>query len=54
VVAFLGKRTLMDRSEASRRECDDAAAAVCGEIGRLVGDRVDWTREEIRALGVYA
>jgi hypothetical protein len=54
VVSFLGRRTLMEKSETSRRECDEAASAVCAEIGRLMSDRAEWSREEIRALGVYA
>lgn len=56
VANLLGKRTLIlaDRSPPSRRDCDEASEAVSAEIGRLVADRVTWTREEIRALGVFA
>lgn len=54
VVNYLGKRAAADRSEGSRRECDDALHAVSSEVGRLLSDRVEWSREEIRALGVFA
>lgn len=54
VVNLLGKRPLVDRGEVSRRECDEALTAVTGEIGALIGQPTEWTREEIRSLGVYA
>ena len=38
----------------SRREGENAIGLVMIEVGRLAADRVDWTREEIRALGVLA
>ena len=50
VVNWLGKRIKAE----SRREGENAIAVVMIEVGRLVADRVDWTREEIRALGVLA
>lgn len=50
VVDFLGRRTLVE----GRRERGEAVSGLTGEVGRLVADRVEWTREEIRALGVYA
>jgi hypothetical protein len=53
VVAFLGKRTLMDRTDQSRQDCGDATAAVYAEIAKLMVERLDWTKEEIRALGVF-
>lgn len=54
VVTLLGKRPLVDRGEVTRRECEEAHAAVTSEIGALIGQASDWTREEIRSLGVYA
>ena len=54
VVSLLGKRPLVDRSKVSRRDCDDALSGVTGEIGALVAQSSEWTREEIRSLGVYA
>lgn len=54
VVLFLGRRTLMDKNEQSRREWQETGDMVYAEIGRLVSERLDWTREEIRALGVFA
>lgn len=54
VVSLLGKRPLVDRGEVSRRECEDAAALITNEIGALIGQPTEWTREEIRSLGVYA
>lgn len=54
VVNLLGKRPLVDRGEITRRECEEAHAAVTSEIGALIGQPTDWTREEIRSLGVYA
>ena len=50
VVDWLGKRTTPD----SRREGEGALVGVMAEVGRLVADRVEWTREEVRALGVLA
>ncbi|KAK4683437.1 hypothetical protein P7C73_g6828, partial [Tremellales sp. Uapishka_1] len=54
VVNYLGKKTLIERTEASRRECETLQVGVTAEVGRLVADRLDWTREEIRSLGVFA
>lgn len=54
VVNLLGKRPLVDRGEVTRRECDEALTAVTSEIGALIGQPSEWTREEIRSLGVYA
>jgi len=54
VVSLLGRRPLVDRSDVTRRDCDEALVAVTTEIGALVAQSTDWTREEIRSLGVYA
>lgn len=54
IVSLLGKRTMVDRGEVGRRECEEAMGVVMGEIGRLVAQQGDWTREEVRALGVFA
>ena len=54
VVSLLGRRPLVDRSDVTRRDCDEALAAVTGEIGALISQSCEWTREEIRSLGVYA
>ena len=54
VVNLLGKRPSVDRGEITRRECEEAHNAVTSEIGALIGQPTDWTREEIRSLGVYA
>lgn len=45
---------MVDRGEVTRRECEDALAGVTAEIGALVAQSMEWTREEIRSLGVYA
>ncbi len=50
VVGWLGRRTTPD----SRREGEMAVVGVAAEVGRLVADRVEWMKEEIRALGVLA
>lgn len=50
VVGWLGKRTTSE----TRREGESAVVVAMAEVGRLVADRVEWTREEIRALGVLA
>lgn len=50
VVDWLGKRTTSD----TRRDGESDVAGVIAEVGRLVADRVEWTREEVRALGVLA
>lgn len=54
VVSLLGRRPMVDRGEVTRRECEDALAGVTAEIGALVAQSTEWTREEIRSLGVYA
>jgi hypothetical protein len=54
VVSLLGRRPLVDRSDVTRRDCDEALVAVTGEIGALISQSCEWTREEIRSLGVYA
>ena len=54
VVSLLGRRPLVDRSDVTRRDCDEALTAVTGEIGALISQSCEWTREEIRSLGVYA
>ena len=54
VVEYLGRRAVADRSDESRANCEEAGKAVKGEISLLVGQGADWSREEIRALGVYA
>jgi hypothetical protein len=54
VVSLLGRRPLVDRSDVTRRDCDEALASVTGEIGALISQSCEWTREEIRSLGVYA
>lgn len=54
VVSLLGRRPLVDRSDVTRRDCDEALSGVTTEIGALVAQSTEWTREEIRSLGVYA
>ncbi|ORY31646.1 hypothetical protein BCR39DRAFT_87706 [Naematelia encephala] len=54
VVNFLGKRTIWDRSEAGRRGCEETLDEVLREVGRLIGEKAIFTREEVRALGVFA
>jgi hypothetical protein len=54
VVSLLGRRPMVDRGEVTRRECEEAISAVTSEIGALVAQSIEWTREEIRSLGVYA
>jgi hypothetical protein len=39
---------------ATKKDCEDAAAEVYKEVGKLVAKRTEWTREEVRALGVFA
>lgn len=54
VVSLLGRRPMVDRGEVTRRECEEAISTVTSEIGALVAQSTEWTREEIRSLGVYA
>jgi hypothetical protein len=54
VVSLLGKRPLVDRSAVTRADCDEALSTVKSEIGALIAQSSDWTREEMRSLGVYA
>ena len=53
VVDFLGKRAVIDRSEPARAACAEAESAVRAETGKLIAGGMDWTREEVRALGVF-
>ncbi|BEJ15326.1 hypothetical protein CspHIS471_0410930 [Cutaneotrichosporon sp. HIS471] len=54
VLQCLGRRAAAERTESSRREGDAAADAVVSEISRLLGARLQWTRDEVLSLGVYA
>ncbi|WWC91905.1 uncharacterized protein L201_006855 [Kwoniella dendrophila CBS 6074] len=54
VVNLLGKRTAVDRDENRKREAGSLLVDVTSEVGRLVAERGDWSREEIRSLGVLA
>ncbi|WVW86370.1 hypothetical protein I302_108415 [Kwoniella bestiolae CBS 10118] len=54
VVDLLGRRTVVERDEIRKKECEGLLVDVCAEVGRLVGERTDWSREEIRSLGVLA
>ncbi|WWD03957.1 hypothetical protein V865_002015 [Kwoniella europaea PYCC6329] len=54
VVDLLGRRTVIERDEMRKRECEGLLVDVTAEVGRLVGERSDWSREEIRSLGVLA
>jgi len=54
VVSFLAKRTLVDRVDTTRRECEEAAEGCKQEVGRLIADGLEWRREEIRSLGIFA
>ncbi|WRT70030.1 uncharacterized protein IL334_007023 [Kwoniella shivajii] len=53
VVSLLGRRTVID-SESKKRDSESFLVDVSLEVGRLVSERADWTREEIRSLGVLA
>lgn len=44
----------MDHADRTEAKCDEASAAVHVEVGKLLGERLQWTKEEIRALGVFA
>ncbi|KAK8853402.1 hypothetical protein IAR55_004108 [Kwoniella newhampshirensis] len=54
VVNLLGKRTVADRDDARRRECDSLLVDAAKEVGRLVSERGEWAREDMRAVGVLA
>lgn len=54
VLGCLGRRAAAERTDASRRDSDAAADAVVAEISRLLGSRVQWTRDEVLSLGVYS
>lgn len=54
VLACLGRRSSVERNDATRRDGDAAAEAVLAEVARLLGSRVPWTRDEVLSLGVFA
>ncbi|WWC64796.1 uncharacterized protein I303_107409 [Kwoniella dejecticola CBS 10117] len=54
VVDILGRRSVIERDEFRKRECDALLVDVNSEVGRLTSERGDWSREEIRSLGVLA
>lgn len=54
VGCYLGKRTLMDKQEDRRRDVESVGREVLAEIGRLSSEKTLWTKEDIRALGVFA
>jgi hypothetical protein len=54
VVNYLGRRTVVDRIEDGRAQLEEAQRLVRKEIARLVNKTSDWSREDVRALGVFA
>ncbi|RXK40818.1 hypothetical protein M231_01877 [Tremella mesenterica] len=55
VMDYMGKRTLVTVNQRmNKQDCDLAEELVLAEVSRLVVERLDLTRDEIRALGVYA
>lgn len=55
VISVLGNRPMVTLPDGStKQDCEDAAAEVYREVGKLVASQVEWTREEVRALGVFA
>ncbi|WVR09585.1 hypothetical protein IAU60_006655 [Kwoniella sp. DSM 27419] len=54
VVSILGKRTIVDRDEGRKKECEALLSDAAREIGRLVSEGGEWMREEMRAAGVLA
>jgi hypothetical protein len=55
VINVLGNRPMVTVPDgATKKDCEDAAMEVYKEVGKLVAQRTEWTREEVRALGVFA
>ncbi|WVF67314.1 hypothetical protein IAT40_002065 [Kwoniella sp. CBS 6097] len=54
VVSILGKRTVVERDEHKKKECETLLLDAAKEIGRLVTEGGEWSREEMRAIGVLA
>ncbi|OCF34257.1 hypothetical protein I316_04210 [Kwoniella heveanensis BCC8398] len=54
VVSILGKRTVVERDELKKKECETLSLDAAKEIGRLVTEGGEWSREEMRAIGVLA
>nr|XP_019010520.1 uncharacterized protein I206_04991 [Kwoniella pini CBS 10737]OCF49301.1 hypothetical protein I206_04991 [Kwoniella pini CBS 10737] len=54
VVDILGRRSVIETDDYRKRECDALLLDVNSEVGRLTSERGDWSREEIRSLGVLA
>lgn len=55
VIIALGNLPMLTVPDGTtKKDCEDATAEVYKEVGRLVAQRTEWTREEVRALGVFA
>jgi hypothetical protein len=54
VVSYIGSCAMGDWSPSRRREADELAGRVRGFIGRLIGEAVQWSPQEIRAATIFA
>jgi hypothetical protein len=54
VVSYIGTCAIGDWSPSRRREAEELSGRVRSFIGRLIAEGVPWTREEIRAVTVFA